>query len=156
MIGDNSDVDASDSDVDFSHAITESDDNFDLEDEEPLFKHVPSALKNTSADASNASNAVDFDWEDEEPLSKHASSSSNTSADASTTVKSGKKNARKYRWRAKNIKDLNKNTVFIDEDFPPMMTLNFPLLWVISRCSSMRICLTTPFYKQTYTAHNAT
>ena len=128
MIGDNSDVDASDSDVDFSHAITESDDNFDLEDEEPLFKHVPSALKNTSADASNASNAVDFDSEDEEPLSKHASSSSNTSADASTTVKSGKKNARKYRWRAKNIKDLNENTVFIDEDFPPMMTLNFPLL----------------------------
>ena len=128
MIGDNSDVDPSDSDVDFSHAITESDDNFDLEDEEPLFKYVPSALKNTSADTSNASNAVDFDSEDEEPLSKHPSSSSNTSADESTTVKSGKKNARKYRWRAKNIKDLNENTVFIDEDSPPMMTLNFPLL----------------------------
>ena len=128
MIGDNSDVDASDSDVDFSHVITESDDNFDLEDEEPLFKHVLSALKNTSADASNASNAVDFDSEDEEPLSKHASSSSNTSADASTTVKSRKKNARKYRWRTKNIKDLNENTAFIDEDSPPMMTLNFPLL----------------------------
>ena len=72
-----SDVDASDSDIDFSHAITESD--------------VPSALNNTLADASNTSNAVDFDSEDEEPLSKHAPSSSNTSADASTTVKSGKK-----------------------------------------------------------------
>ena len=119
MINCNSDVDASDSDIDFSHAITESNDNFDSEDEEPLSKHVPSALNSTSADASNASNAVDFDSEDEEPLSKHAPSSSNTSADASTTVKSGKKNARQYRWCAKNIKDLNENTVFIDEDSPP-------------------------------------
>ena len=25
----------------------------------------------------------------------------------------------RYQWRAKNIKDLNKNTVFIDEDFIP-------------------------------------
>ena len=58
----NSDVDAPDSDIDFSHAITESDDNFDSEDEEPLSKHVPSALNNTTADASNA---VDFDSEDE-------------------------------------------------------------------------------------------
>ena len=79
---------------------------------------MPSALNNTSADASNASNAVDFDSEDEETLSKHAPSSSNTSADASTTVKSGEKNARQYQWRATNIKYLNKNTVFIDEDFP--------------------------------------
>ena len=65
IIGDNtynSDVDTSDSDIDFSHAITESDDNFDSEDEEPLSKHVPSALNNTTADASNA---VDFDSEDE-------------------------------------------------------------------------------------------
>ena len=119
IIGDNtynSDVDASNSDIDFSHAITESDDNFDSEDEEPLSKHVPSALNNTSADASNA---VDFDSEDEETLSKHAPSSSNTSADASTIVKYGEKNARQYQWRPKNIKDLNKNTVFIDEDFPP-------------------------------------
>ena len=77
---------------------------------------MPSALNNTSADASNA---VDFDSEDEETFSKHGPSSSNTSADASTTVKSGEKNARQYQWRAKNIKDLNKNTVFIDEDFPP-------------------------------------
>ena len=93
-----SDVDASDSDIDFSHAIKESDDNFDSEDEKPLSKHVSSALNNTLADASNTSNAVDFDSEDEEPLSKHAPSSSNTSADASTTVvKSGKKNARQYR-----------------------------------------------------------
>ena len=122
IIGDNtynSDVDVSDSDIDFSHAITGSDDNFDSEDEEPLSKHVPSALNNTSADASNASNAVNFDSEDEESLSKHAPSSSNTSVDASTTVKSGKKNARQYRWRAKNIKDLNENTIFIDEDSPP-------------------------------------
>ena len=84
IIGDdtyNSDVDVSDSDIDFSHAVTESDDNFDSEDEEPLSKHVPSALNNTSADASNASNAVDFDSEDEEPLFKHVPSSSNTSAD---------------------------------------------------------------------------
>ena len=80
---------------------------------------MPSALNNTSADASNASNAVNFDSEDEESLSKHAPSSSNTSVDASTTVKSGKKNARQYRWRAKNIKDLNENTIFIDEDSPP-------------------------------------
>ena len=36
---------------------------------------MPSALNNTSADASNASNAVDFDSEDEETLSKHAPSS---------------------------------------------------------------------------------
>ena len=77
---------------------------------------MPSALNNTSADASNA---VDFDSEDEETLSKHAPSSSNTSADASTIVKYGEKNARQYQWRPKNIKDLNKNTVFIDEDFPP-------------------------------------
>ena len=93
IIGDNtynSDVDASDSDIDFSHATTESDDNFDSEDEEPLSKHVPSTLNNTSADASNTSNSVNFDSEDEEPLSKHAPSSSNTSADASTTVNSGK------------------------------------------------------------------
>ena len=119
IVGDNtynSDVDASDSDIDFSHAITESNDNFDSEDEEQLSKHVPPALNNTSADASNA---VDFDSEDEEPLSKHAPSSSNTSVDASTTVKSGKKNARQYRWRTKNIKDRNENTVFIDEDSPP-------------------------------------
>ena len=90
IIGDNtynSDVDAPDSDIDFSHAITESDDNFDSEDEEPLSKHAPSL--------------------------------SNTSADASTTVKSRKKNARQYRWRAKNIKDLNENTIFIDKDSPP-------------------------------------
>ena len=119
IIGDNtynSYVDASDSDINFSLAITESDDNFDSVDEEPLSKHVPSTLNNTSVDASNA---VDFDSEDEEPLSKHAPSSSNTSADASTTVKSGKKNARQYRWRAKDIKDLNENTVSIDEDSPP-------------------------------------
>ena len=99
IIGDNtynSDVDTPDSDIDFSHAITESDDNFDSDDEEPLSKHVPSTLKNTSADASNASNGVDFDSKDEEPLSKHAPSSSNTAADASATVKSGKKNARQY------------------------------------------------------------
>ena len=107
----NSDVDTSDRDIDLSHAITESDDNFDSEDEEPLSKHVPSALKNTSAGASNASNGVDFDSEDEEPLSRHAPSSSNTAANASATVKSGKKNARQYRWCAKNIKDLKENTV---------------------------------------------
>ena len=67
IIGDNnynSYVDASDSDINFSLAITESDDNFDSVDEEPLSKHAPS--------------------------------SSNTSTDASTTVKSGKKNARQY------------------------------------------------------------
>ena len=99
IIGDNtynSDVDASDSDINFSHAIIESDDNFDSGDEEPLSKHVPSALNNTSADASNASNAVDFVSEDEEPLFKHVPSSSNTSADVSRTAKSGKKNARQY------------------------------------------------------------
>ena len=91
IIGDNtynSDADASDSDIDFSHAITGSDGNSDSEYEEPSSKHVPSALNNTSADAS-------------------------------TTVKSGKKNARQYQWRAKNIKDQNENTVFIDEDSPP-------------------------------------
>ena len=122
IIGDNtynSDADASDSDIDFRHAITESDDNFDSEDEELLSKHVPLALHNTSAYASNASDAVDFDSENEETLSKHAPSSLNTSADASTTVKSGKKNTRQYRWRAKNIKDLNENTVFINKDSPP-------------------------------------
>ena len=63
MINCNSGVDASDSDIDFRHAITESDDNSNSEDEEPLSKHVPLALNNTSADAS-------------------------------TTVKSGRKNAR--------------------------------------------------------------
>ena len=75
IIGDNSDVDASDRDIDFSHAITESDENFDSEDEEPLSKHMALALNNTSADASNASNAVDFDSEDEAPISKHEPSS---------------------------------------------------------------------------------
>ena len=112
MINCNSDVDASDSDIDFSHAITEFDDNSDSEDEEPLSKLVPLALNHTSANASNASNTVDFDSEDEEPLSKHAPSSSNTSANASTTVKSGKKNARQYRWHAKNMKGLNENNCF--------------------------------------------
>ena len=99
IIGDNnynSDVDASDRDIDLSHAITESDDNFDLEDEEPLSKHAPS--------------------------------SSNTAANASATVKSGKKNARQYRWRAKNIKDLKENTIFIDEDSPPGDDFDVPLL----------------------------
>ena len=75
IIGDNSDVDASDRDIDFSHAITESDENFDSEDEEPLSKHMALALNNTSADASNASNAVDVDSEDEAPISKHEPSS---------------------------------------------------------------------------------
>ena len=111
----NSDVDASDSDIDFSHAITESHGSFDSKDEEPFSKHVHSALNDASADASNA---VDFDSEYEEPLSKHAPPSSNISADASTTVKSGKKNASQYLWRAKNIKYLNENTFFIYEDSP--------------------------------------